>query len=206
MESTRRTQAERTATTRADLIAAARALFAERGYAAVGTPEIAAAAGVSRGALYHQFRDKSDLFTAVVEQVEAELAERLVAQVEASGADDPLAVLGVAVDVWLDLAGEPEVRRLVLTEAPVVLGWSAWRDLVARYGLGLAEDLLRAAVESGQLTDQPIRPLAAILVAALDEAALQVAHAADPARARAEVTEVLARMIRGLGPDRTDHD
>jgi AcrR family transcriptional regulator len=198
MEIKPRTQAERTATTRVALVGAARRLFAARGYAAVGTPEIAQAAGVSRGALYHQFSDKSALFAAVVEQVEAEVTEQLVAAVSASGEQDPVATLRLAVSVWLDLARSPEVRRLVLSEAPVVLGWVEWRDLVARYGLGLTEALLADAMSTGALTQQPVRPLAAILVGALNEAALLVAHADDHESARAEATWVLEQMIGGL--------
>src|SRR3954468_20039951 len=102
MEVKRRTQAERSAATQAALIAAARPLFAARGYADVGTPEIAEAAGVTRGALYHQFADKTALFAAVTEAVEADVTARLVAEVAAAGHTDPLAALHGAVDAWLD--------------------------------------------------------------------------------------------------------
>src|SRR3712207_9506257 len=108
----KRTQAERSATTRAALVAAARRLWAERGYAAVGTPEIATTAGVTRGAMYHQFADKAALFLAVVEDVEADVTQRVGDGVVASGASDPAAALHAAVDAWLAACLVPEVRRL----------------------------------------------------------------------------------------------
>src|ERR687894_2211734 len=198
MESKRRTQAERSAATRAALVAAARRLFAERGYAAVGTPEVVAAAGVTRGALYHQFEGKADLFLAVYEAVEQELTERIGQQVAAAGATDPLAALTVGAEAFLDACAEPDVQRIVLIEAPAVLGWDTWRDVGLKYGLGLTEGILRAAMEAGRIAEQPVRPLAHVLIGALDEAALYVARADDPAAARDEMRSVLGRLVRGL--------
>ena len=189
----KRTQPERTAATRTALIGAGRRLFGERGFAAVSTPEIAAEAGVSRGALYHQFADKQALFAAAAEEVEAEITQRLVERVQ--GADEPLRM---AVDAWLDIAHEPEVRRLLLTDGPVVLGWDAWRELVTQYGLGLTEQLLQAGMDAGALRVQPVRPLAIVLVGALNEAAIYVADAEDAAVARAEVRLVLEQVLAGV--------
>src|SRR3954469_19318994 len=118
MEVKRRTQAERTASTRGALIDAARRLWAARGYAEVGTPEIAKAAGVTRGAMYHQFADKAALFLAVIEQVEEQLVGALGEGVVAAGAADPVAALRVAIDGWLELSSDPQVRQLVLLDAP----------------------------------------------------------------------------------------
>src|SRR3954468_19883575 len=132
MEVKRRTQAERSAGTRAVLIAAARGLWAERGYAAVGTPEIAAAAGVTRGAMYHQFADKAALFGEVAEAVESDVTARLGEHVAASGAHDPAAALHAAVDGWLAACEEPEVRQILLLDGPVVLGWDGFRDVALR--------------------------------------------------------------------------
>src|SRR5512141_1274066 len=148
--------AERSEATRAALMAAARPLFAERGYAGVGTEEIVRAAGVTRGALYHQFADKRELFAAVVEQVEAEVTQRTARAAVASGASDPLAVLRVGAIGWLEACSEPEVQRI-----------------------GLVENELREAVEAGSLAPQPVSALAHVLMGALDEAALYVATADD---------------------------
>jgi AcrR family transcriptional regulator len=198
MEVKRRTQAERSAGTRAVLIAAARALWAERGYAAVGTPEIAAAAGVTRGAMYHQFADKAALFRAVAAAVEADLTRRLGEAVARSGARDPAAALRAATDAWLDLSQEPDVRQLILLDAPVVLGWAGFRDLALEHGLGLTEQLLDAAIAAGQLRRQPTRALAHVLIGALDEGAMMIATADDPAVAREDARDVLHGLLDAL--------
>ncbi len=194
MKVNRRSQSDRTAATRGALIAAARALFAERGYAAVSTPELAAAAGVTRGALYHQFDDKKALFLAVVNAVEADVTARLGASVAASGASDPAAALHAAVDAWLDACEDPEVRRVLLVDAPSVLGWEALRDVALEHGLGLTEALLAAAIDAGQLAPQPVRPLAHVLIGALDEAALYIEGGGD----RTETANALHRLLDGL--------
>jgi len=187
--------AERSEATRAALVAAARPLFAQRGFASVGTEEIVRAAGVTRGALYHQFRDKQELFAAVFEQLEAEVTQRTADAATASGATDPLAALRIGADAWLDACTEPEVRRIVLLDGPAVLGWERWREIGMRYGLGLVEGALQAAVDAGQLPPQPVRGMAHVLIGAVDEAALYVATADDQAAARAEVGGVLDRML-----------
>ncbi|HKG63124.1 MAG TPA: TetR/AcrR family transcriptional regulator [Solirubrobacteraceae bacterium] len=198
MESKRRTQSERTAATRGALVAAGRRLWAERGYADVGTPEIAAAAGVTRGAMYHQFADKSALFLAVAEAVEGDVTARLGEHVAASGAQDPAAALHAAVDGWLEACEEPEVRQVLLLDGPVVLGWDGFRDMALRYGLGLTEAMLRAAIDAGRLAEQPTRALAHVLLGALDEAALYVATSEDREAARDEVAQLLHALLDGM--------
>jgi AcrR family transcriptional regulator len=198
MEVKRRTQEERSAATRGALIAAARRLWAARGYAAVGTPEIAEQAGVSRGAMYHQFADKAALLLAVVEAVEADVTQRLADRVVASGASDPAAALRAATDAWLDVSDEQEVRQIVLLDAPVVLGWAGFRDVSLRHALGMTEQLLRAAMDAGQITERPTRALAHVLIGALDEAAMVVATADDRDAAREEVRGVLHELLDGL--------
>ena len=195
----RRTKhAERSEATRAALVAAARPLFAERGFAGVGTEEIVRAAGVTRGALYHQFADKRELFAAVFEQVEARLSERIGAAAISSGAADPLAALRAGTTAWLDASTEAETQRIVLLDGPAVLGWERWRAIAMHYGFGLVETVLQAAIDAGQLAPQPVPPLAHVLIGAVDEAALYVATSADQVRARAEVEAVLERLLAGL--------
>ena len=198
-----RTQPERSAATQAALISAARRLWGERGYAEVGTPEIAEAAGVTRGAMYHQYADKAALFRAVIEAVETEAMERLSAAVLAAEPASPAAALRIAADAWLQIATEPEIRRLVLLDAPAVLGWEAFRELNQRYGLGMTEQLLAGAIAAGELRAQPVRPLATVLLGAIDEAAMVIADAADRAAAQAEVRAVVHDLLDGLlGADR----
>ena len=199
---TRRTQADRTAATRAALVAAARQLFAEHGYAEVGTERVAQAAGVTRGALYHQFADKADLFAAVLEAVEVDLTQRLIEVVAALPQDDPLAVVAAGAEAWLDASIEPEVRRIALLDGPAVLGWQRWREVGMRHGFGLVTGLLGELIDAGAIPAQPIEPVAHVLIGALDEAALYVAQAADPVAARAEAAAVLRRLVHALlGPD-----
>ena len=194
----RRTQAQRREATRAALIGAARELFADRGFAAVGTSEIVQRAGVTRGALYHHFADKHDLFRAVYERVEQELTERIVTEVPLAGADDPVTVLRRGTARFLDACLEPEVQRIALLDAPAVLGYEVWREIGERYGLGLIAAALQSAVESGALPAQPVRPLAHVLLGALDEAALYIARADDVAGARREIGETLDRLLTAL--------
>ena len=200
----KRTQAERSAATRTALVAAARPLFAARGYAGVGTEELVRAAGVTRGALYHQFAGKEELFAAVFEQVEAEVAERIGRALGGAGADaegpaDPVGALRSGVAAWLDAVDDPEIQRIVLIDAPAVLGWDRWREVALRYAGGMVEAVLRAAMDAGQLAERPVEPLAHVLLGALDEAALYVAQAGDRAAARAAVEDVLGAMLAGLG-------
>jgi AcrR family transcriptional regulator len=198
MNVNRRTQAERREATRAALIAAARELFATRGYAAVGTEEIVQRAGVTRGALYHHFADKHDLFRAVYERVEQELTERIVTEVPLAGSDDPVSVLRDGTATFLDACLDPEVQRVALIDAPAVLGYQAWREIGERYGLGLIQAALQSAVDTGAIPHQPVRPLARVLLGALDEAALYIARADDVTAARRDMGETLDRLLRAL--------
>jgi AcrR family transcriptional regulator len=198
----RRTQAERSRSTREALIEAARALFAERGYAGVGTEEIVAAAGVTRGALYHHFDGKRDLFESVYERVEEELARKIATGALAANADSPMTAMRAGAEEFLRAATEPEAQRIVLLDGPSVLGWDRWREIAAEHGLGLIEASVRAAVEAGAIAEQPVRPLSHLLMGALDEAAMLVARAEDPERARAEVGGTLDALLAALSVDR----
>lgn len=201
MEIKRRTQEERSAATREALISAARKLWGARGYAEVGTPEIAKEAGLTRGAMYHQFADKAALFREVVEAVEQDVMARMATLVASSGAKSPADAIRAAVDAWLEVSGEPEVRQLILLDAPAVLGWAGFREVAQRYSLGMTEQLLAEAVRAGQLARQPVRPLATVMIGALDEAAMAIATAEDPKRARREIRQVLRRLIDGMLDD-----
>jgi AcrR family transcriptional regulator len=198
MKVNRRSQVDRSATTRAALVAAARRLFAEQGFGGVGTEAIVMAAGVTRGALYHQFADKTALFEAVYEAIEEDLAKGLGDRILASGVKDPIEALALGADAWLDACREPEVQQIVLIDGPAVLGWVRWRDIGLRYGLGLVEGLLAQAIEVGRIPPQPISPLAHVLVGALDEAALYIARSEDQRTASEEIRAVTARLVAGL--------
>lgn len=202
MKVKRRSQVDRSAATRAALVAAARPLFAERGFGGVGTEAIVRAAGVTRGALYHHFTDKTELFAAVYEAIEEHVASRLGERIAAAGASDPIEVMMLGVDAWLDACGEQEVQRIALLDGPAVLGWQRWREIGMRYGLGLVEGLLTHAIEVGRIPPQPVRALAHALVGALDEAGLYIARSEDQAAAREEMRTVIATLAAGLAEDR----
>jgi AcrR family transcriptional regulator len=193
----RRTQADRSAATREALVTAARRLFAARAFTEVPADAIVAEAGVTRGALYHQFADKTALFDAVMGAVEADIAGRLADSVAAAGITDPVDALRHAVVTWLEICVEPEIYRIALIDGPSVLGWSRWREVCKQHVFGLVQTLLTQAIEVGRIRPQPARPLAHALMGAGDEAALYVAEAADPALARAEMIEVLDQLIAG---------
>jgi AcrR family transcriptional regulator len=194
----RRTQAERTATTRALLIDSARKLFSAKGFSAVPTEAIVAAAGVTRGALYHQFDDKAALFAAVYEQVEEELVAEVAQRIVAAGPGDQLQAMRVGARLFLDLVSAPDVQQIVVIDAPAVLGWEQWRAVGIKYGLGIIEAMLAQAIADGVIPDQPLRATAHVLLAALDEAALYVARADDHRRARQEMDLVCDRLIAGI--------
>ncbi|SHN47629.1 TetR/AcrR family transcriptional regulator [Cryptosporangium aurantiacum] len=198
MKSNRRTQEQRSEATRTALINAAREQFAESGFSAVGTEAIVRAAGVTRGAMYHQFANKTELFAAVFEAVEAEMTRRIDAAVSNSGESDPIALMRLGAATWLGACAEPEVQRIVLIEAPAVLGWERWREIGLRYGMGLVQGLLEHGISVGRVAAQPVEPLSHVLIGALDEAALYLARAEDPARARREVGAVIDRLVQFL--------
>jgi AcrR family transcriptional regulator len=198
MNSNRRTQAERSAATRDALITAGRALFGTRGYADVGTEEVVRAAGVSRGALYHHFADKAELFAAVFESVEEMTNARIVAAVSAAGPDDPIAAMQLGTAVFLDICTEPEMARIMLIDAPAVLGEQGWSDISSEYNMGLVLQLITRGIELGRIPPQPVVPLARILLGALREAAQFLASAPDPAVARDQVGAVLNGIIESV--------
>jgi AcrR family transcriptional regulator len=182
--------------TRDALIRAALELFTKRGYAEVGTEEIVARAKVTRGALYHHFADKRDLFRAVFERVEGDLMERIGARMEAS--DDPWELMLAGMRSFLDACEEPAVKQISLTDAPAVLGWQEWREIDNRHGLGLTRAALRGAVDAGVMRPIAVEPMAHLFVAALSEAAFVIAYSEHPRQARAEVEEALIQLIEGL--------
>lgn len=199
MPTSRRSQADRTATTRAALIGAGRRLFAEFGFGRIGTEAIVSAAEVSRGALYHHFDDKTELFAAVLDQVEGEVAEELTTVVLAADSDDDFVdVMTRAVEVWLDACQRPDVQRIVLLDGPSVLGWTRWRELCQPHILGLVETALTQAITAGAIDQQPVKPLAHVLLAMADEAALYVASAADQKQARADMVAITRRILQSL--------
>ncbi len=194
-------RAEQVTDTRQALVEVARTLFAERGYAATGTEDIVAAARVTRGALYHHFRDKADLFRAVMAECAQEMAERLVeqetlrAQAEQG---DSWQLLRTGFQSFLDACTDPDFQRIVLVEGPAVLGHSAWDALVEQHGYGLLAEALTEAIQEGRIDDLPVPPLTRMLASLISEASLYIARAEDHGLARREAGLVLDRLLVGL--------
>lgn len=190
------TQAQRSLTTRRALLDVARELFAERGFADVSADEIVAAAGLTRGALHHHFKDKAGLLRAVFEQVEQEIADEVGAKI--AEVPDPAARIAVSIGSFLDVCERPEIIRIALTDAPAVLGWHTWREIEAQYGLGLVTKLVTDGVDAGIIAPRPPEVLAQIVLGAVIEAALLIAHASDRPAARAAAEGVLGALMSGL--------
>jgi AcrR family transcriptional regulator len=199
MDDTRRTQAERAAETREALITAARRLFAAESFAEVALETIVRAAGVTRGALYHHFADKTELFAAVYERVDGDMAARMGEVIAASNETDPMEIMRLGAGFWLDACADPEIHRIVLVDAPAVLGWTRWSEIGNRYNIGLVRDLLANAIETGRIPPQPVEATALTLLGAMREATLYVAGAQDRVQARRDAGEVIDRLIHSLG-------
>jgi AcrR family transcriptional regulator len=185
--------------TRDQLVEVATGLFAERGYEDTSIEAVLAAAGVSRGALYHHFAGKDALFEAVVAAVEARAVAQLAARTRtASGAVGTLRAVALG---WIELAGDPVIQRITIIDAPSVLGWERWRSMNEQHALGAMRDILRAVADEGHLPAELVGPFAHMVLAALDEITLVIARADDPATARAEgraaVEEFLRRLLNG---------
>lgn len=175
------------------MLAAARELFAERGFAATGREQIAERAGVTRGALYHHFGNKEQLFRSVVEELEHELGGKVMEA--AMNGRDAADELRLGCMAFLDACLDPAVRRIVLIEAPVVLGWDQWREIDAQHGLLLVQQGLQMVVDSGQMSPVEVEPMAHLLLGALNEGAMLVAHAKKPKVERARVGEMLQLLL-----------
>jgi AcrR family transcriptional regulator len=192
----RRTQEDRSAATKAALMAAARELFTERGYADVPADEIVRAAGVTRGALYHHYGDKQGLFRAVFEELEEEVMVAIRAATD-SVADVRLKLV-LGLGAFLDICERADVRRIGLADAPAVLGWATWREIEHAHGLGLITESLDDAISAGALPPLPVSVLSQLMLSAVIEAALLVANSEDPVKTRREAEQVFGAWIAGL--------
>ncbi|MCU1350836.1 MAG: transcriptional regulator, TetR family [Acidimicrobiales bacterium] len=184
--------------TRSALVRAGRELFGQQGYAETSTDEVVALAGVTKGALYHHFAGKEDLFRAVFEQVQREVSDQAVVEFLAP---DSWQALVRGCGLWVDAHLDPSVRRIVMHDARAVLGWEDVRAIENRFGAVALRGALRKAMHAGAFERQPLRPLALILIGALSEGCLYIADAEDPVAARAEVGGLITRMLSAFRPE-----
>ena len=193
-----RTKAEQSESTRRKLVRTARGLFATRGYAGTSIEDITRRARVTRGALYHHFSDKRALFRAVFEEVQGELGARITDAAMAEAR--PERHLEAGLNAFLDACLERDVQRIVLLDAPSVLGWEAWHEADAEHGLGLIRTALSVAMDAGYIERQEVEPLAHMMLGAVNEAGMAIARADDVAGARRRYGASLARWVDGLKP------
>ncbi len=194
-------KAEQSEATRAVLLQAARELFTERGYADTGTEDIAQRAGVTRGALYYQFRDKPGLFRAVLEDLNLNISTQVVSAMQANQ-EEPGDLWDLLVnagrEVYLDACLDPAFQRIVLIEAATVLGWEEKCAEDEKYGLGIIRGMVHALLEAGLIAPQPVEPLAHLVLSAITDAAMYIARADDIPAARKEMGASLERLFSGL--------
>jgi AcrR family transcriptional regulator len=187
----------RGAVTREHLLSVATALFAERGYEGTSIEAVLQESGVSRGSLYHHFKGKETLFEAVLEALETDVGRRTMEA--AMLAPSPAGMLRAGCLAWVELAGDPVVQRILLIDAPSVLGWDRWRAFEERHALGLIKGVLGAIADEGGLAPDLVDVFAHVVLATMNEIALLVARAGQPDDAMrvgsATIDEVLSRLL-----------
>ena len=187
---------EQSRETQERLIRVATELFAEKGYAATATEDLVARAGVTRGALYHQYVDKRDLFRAVFESVEQQLGMRMAQA--AAAATDPEEMYRLGTRAFLEAACEPAIRRIVLLEGPTVLGREEWRRIDSQYAFSLVRAVWEANMAAGNVPPLPLDALTEVMLGALNAAGLAVAAAPDPKAAIGEFATIVDAVQRGF--------
>jgi AcrR family transcriptional regulator len=190
------TQTERSTATRRRILDAARTLFATKGWAGTSVDEVVRRAEVTKGALYHHFRDKTDLLRAVYEEQEEQSVSRLLEL--AVDVTDPLDQLRAGSRAFLTACLDPTFRRIALVEAPAGLGWEEWREIDARYGFGLLRGAVEASMEAGRMRRMPVDQIAHLLLAALSEAALLLGQSAAPTEDFDAIAGAFDALIDGL--------
>jgi AcrR family transcriptional regulator len=194
--SARRTQVERSTGTTEALLASARRLFAEQGYARTSLSEIVADAGVTKGAVYHHFSGKEDVFRAVFEREQRALM-RVVADA-ALREGDPWAGFHAGWRAFLEASRDPSVQRITLLDASAALGWDASREIATSYTVAMLTTGLERAMAAGRIIERPVAPLARLLYAAMCEGAMLIARAADTSAASQEISDAVDTLLGGL--------
>jgi AcrR family transcriptional regulator len=190
------TQAERRASTVSAITHAATALFVDRGFAATSVDQIVAKAGVAKGAFYHHFASKEEVFRAVLEEMQQVLSAEVLAG--AMKGSDALDRLKRGCRAFLVAACKPPIRRVVLLDGPAVIGWEAWREIDARYFGAMTRQALEDAMREGQLAQRPVEPLVHLFVGAATEAAMVCARSAQPKRSVGDLMLALEALLDGL--------
>jgi AcrR family transcriptional regulator len=189
-------QAERLEATRTALVGAARELFGRQGYGETTVDEIAAAAGVAKGAVYHHFPTKERLFETVFEATTANLAEHVAASV--ATAADVLETLSIGTQAYFEACSAGATAQIILKDGPAVLGWERWREIDGAHFGRIMPAVLKAAMEQRLIAPQPIEPLARLLLGAATEAAAACAASASPGETGREHAMAFRSLVEGL--------
>jgi AcrR family transcriptional regulator len=192
----RRTQAERTETTTRHLRATARELFAREGYSATSLDAIVEACGVTKGAFYHHFKSKEEIFEAVFVEEQRQIATAIVASYQTER--DPIEASFTACRAFFDVSLDPGVQRITLLDAPAVLGWDRMREIRSQFGLRLMKESIRAAIEAKRMRRRDVDALAHLLFGALCEGAMYMARAEDQRGARRKVEREYQTLLGAL--------
>jgi AcrR family transcriptional regulator len=190
------TKSEKAASTKANIITVARRLFAAHGYAGTSIEAVLAECQVSRGALYYHFATKEALFAAVLEAVEIDITEATGRA--AVNITNPVEALAIAFGRFLDMASEPEVRQIVLTDAHSAVGWQKWREIEERHGFGRVKQALKFIAAAGGIRDEMVDVFAHILLASLLELAFVVARSSDPEAAAKTGRQAMKQLLEQL--------
>ena len=182
--------------TREHVFEVATRLFAERGYEATSIDAVLAESGVSRGSLYHHFASKEALFEAAFAAVETSVGEQVIAAV--AGSSDATDELRAGCRAWIRLAGDPVVQRIVLIDAPAVLGWERWREIEEHYALGLLKAAMQAEADEGRVRGDLVDVFAHMLLATMNELALLIARADDQATAQRIAVDAMEQLLDRL--------
>lgn len=195
-------RAKAAAATRSHIVDCAKALFATEGYEAISIERIVEAAGVTKGALYHHFKNKRALFETVFEAAEIELSGRASPELAQAEGADTWSRYRIRVQTYLDAILDARFHQILLVDGPAVFGWAEWRSREAAHGIESLTKALSQAIDEGNVPPLPVPPLADIVVAAIHEAALTIVNATDRASARHEIGPVLDHFLAGIA--RTD--
>jgi AcrR family transcriptional regulator len=188
-----RTQRQRTEATTGQLLEEARRLLAADGYNATSIEDVVAAAGMTKGALYHHFSSKRELFKAVFEAEERALARKCHEAYQRES--DPWDGFYAGCRAFLEESLDPGVQRIALLDGPAVLGWETVREIEAEYSLAMIENGLKHAIEGGRIAPRETGPLAHMLFGALGEGAMMVARSGGDQRAAMREVD---REVRAL--------
>lgn len=177
-------------------MAAARQLFGGQGFAATTVDQVAAAANLAKGAVYHHFPGKEALFEAVFEAACADVVGQV--RVVAAQTQDILEAMAAGAAAYFDACSEGEFRRIILQDGPAVLGWERWRQIDAEHFGRMAPAVLATAMEQGLIARQPVEPLARLLLGAMTEAAAACAASEAPRLTGAEHVAAFRTILEGL--------